>query len=141
MTNEQLLYEIGIMLDTKLEEKLETKLEEKLETKLEEKLDAKLEQKLDAKLEEKLDAKLEEKFDQKLAPIYERLDRLESRVDKIEITQETRILPVLGDIVAQYSSAFKIFMDKSAKIDSMADDIDMLKSITQKHSKMLANLA
>lgn len=47
-----------------------------------------LDQKLDEKLDEKLDAKLDEKLDQKfkaeLGPIYERLDRMEKRLDHID---------------------------------------------------------
>ena len=59
MSNEELLQAISDMMDQKLEEKLE--------------------EKLDKKLDEKLDKKLDEKLDQKLAPIYTRLDNIESQ--------------------------------------------------------------
>lgn len=43
-----------------------------------------LDQKLDEKLDEKLDAKLDQKFKAELTPIYERLDRMEKRLDHID---------------------------------------------------------
>ncbi len=39
---------------------------------------------LDSKLESKLEEKLESKLDNKLKPIYERLDSIETKVDKID---------------------------------------------------------
>lgn len=67
-----------------LDQKLEEKLEEKLDKKLEEKLDKILDVKLDEKLDKKLDEKLDKKFKEELAPIYERLDRMDARLDRTE---------------------------------------------------------
>lgn len=43
-----------------------------------------LDQKLEQKLDEKLDEKLDLKFKAELAPIYERLDRIDGRLDRAD---------------------------------------------------------
>ena len=43
-----------------------------------------LEQTLEVKLEEKLDKKLDQKFKTEISPIYERLDRIDGRLDRMD---------------------------------------------------------
>lgn len=146
-------------LETKLEEKLETKLEEKLETKLEEKLDAKLDEKLDIKLDEKLDAKfdkkLDAKFDEKLSPIYNRLDNIENRLDNVdnrldnlddrlknvELTQENKILPAINELTSVYLSTYKTFEKKSKQIDTLVEDVKVIKLVLEDHSRKLQKIS
>lgn len=87
--------QISDLLDTKMNV-LKNDLEQSLEEKLEEKLEIKLEEKLEKKLDEKLDEKLDKKFDEKLKPIYNRLDNLDERLTKVELTQENKILPAIN---------------------------------------------
>lgn len=138
-------------LELSLDEKLETKLEEKLETKLEEKLDAKLDEKLDIKLDEKLDAK----FDEKLSPIYNRLDNIENRLDNVdnrldnlddrlknvELTQENKILPAINELTSVYLSTYKTFEKKSKQIDTLVEDVKVIKLVLEDHSRKLQKIS
>ena len=124
-------------LELSLEEKLETKLEEKLETKLEEKLESKL----DEKLETKLDEKLESKFTEKLTPIYNRLDNLDDRLKKVELTQENKILPAINELTSVYLSTYKTFEEKSKQIDMLVEDVKVIKLVVEEHSKKLQKIS
>lgn len=58
-----------------------------------------LDQKLEEKLDQKLEEKLEQKFDQKLAPIYARLDKVESDLSYVRVVQlENTVIPRLNTI-------------------------------------------
>lgn len=105
MTDHELLQAISDMMDEKLEVKLE-ELEEKLDKKLEEKLDKKFDEKFDKKFDERLD----KKFDEKLAPIYLRLDRLESDVSDIKIEQ-VEMKKELKQIDYKVSKTYEIALD------------------------------
>ncbi len=142
---EQLKIDLELSLETKLEEKLATKLEEKLETKLEEKLDIKLDEKLDTKLEEKLDIKLDEKldakFDEKLNPIYNRLDNLDDRLKNVELTQENKILPAINELTSVYLSTYRTFEKKSKQIDTLVEDVKVIKLVLEDHSRKLQKIS
>lgn len=54
---------------------------------------------MDQKLDQKLEEKLEQKFDQKLAPIYARLDKVESGLTYVRVVQlENTVIPRLNTI-------------------------------------------
>ena len=149
-------------LETKLEEKLETILEEKLETILEEKLETKLDKKLDEKLDSKLDEKFDAKFDKKLNPIYshlnnidnrldnidnrldnvdKRLDNLDDRLKNVELTQENKILPAINELTSVYLSTYKTFEKKSEQIDTLVEDVKVIKLVLEDHSKKLQKIS
>ena len=135
MTNEQLLSEISILMDQKLDEKLDQILDEKLDQKLEEKLDQKFDQKLKP-IYDRLDG-----IDGRLDGIDDRLDSMDARLTKVELTQENKILPALNELSATYSSTFKILYEKAQRIDKMESDIEVLKQVTAEHSRMLSRIS
>ena len=97
-----------------------------------------LDQKLEEKLEEKLDQKLEQKFDQKLAPIYARLDKVESELTYVRVVQlENTVIPRLNTIEQSYLDTSKRYLDSTEHIEEMSADIDVLKHTVEKHSSML----
>lgn len=149
-------------LELSLDEKLETKLEEKLETILEEKLETKLDKKLDEKLDSKLDEKFDAKFDKKLNPIYshlnnidnrldnidnrldnvdKRLDNLDDRLKNVELTQENKILPAINELTSVYLSTYKTFEKKSEQIDTLVEDVKVIKLVLEDHSKKLQKIS
>lgn len=143
--------QISDLLDTKidgLKKDLEISLESKLEEKLEEKLEKKLDEKLDKKLDEKLDERLEVKFNEKLEPIYERLDNLDKRLTKVELTQENQILPAINELTSVYVSTYKNFENKTEQINSFEEIAKVMRKVMkivvpqhseklQEHSKTL----
>ncbi len=128
MTNNELLLAISDMMDKKLDEKLDKKLDEKLEP---------IYEKLDKKLDEKLDKKL----DEKLEPIYEKLDSLEGRVKKIELTQESDIIPRLQNIEACYLSTFERYQKSISDHEAMKQDIALIKKVVLEHSERFQLIA
>lgn len=149
------------MVDREMLSAISDLLEEKLETKLEEKLD----QKLEEKLEEKLDRKLDQKVTPTLQSIYDRLDHLEQDVSYIKVVQlennvmprldrveqkvrnietvqlENNVIPRLATIESCYLDTFQRYREGSERIESMSDEIEVLKRTVSKHSKKLARMS
>ena len=73
-------------------------------------------------------------MDHKLQPVNERLKR-------IELTQENDILPRLQNIESCYISTFKRYQAGAEKIDTMQDDVDILKKVVAEHSEKLQKFA
>lgn len=73
-------------------------------------------------------------MDKKLKPIYDRLT-------KIELTQETRILPRLKEMEACYTSTFNRYQSGVEQIDAMQADIDVIKNVIRKHSEKLQKIS
>lgn len=138
--------QISDLFDTKI-----TQLKNDLELSLDEKLETKLEEKLDTKLEEKLDAK----FDEKLAPIYShlnnidnrldnvdnRLDNLDGRLKNVELVQENKILPAINELTSVYLSTYKTFEKKSKQIDTLVEDVKVIKLVLKDHSRKLQKIS
>lgn len=62
-------------------------------------VDRELLEAIEKMLDEKLDQKLEQKFDEKLAPIYARLDKVESDLSYVRVVQlENTVIPRLNTI-------------------------------------------
>ena len=97
-----------------------------------------LDQKLEEKLDQKLEEKLEQKFDQKLAPIYARLDKVESELTYVRVVQlENTVIPRLNKIEKCYLDTSKRYLDSTEHIEEMSADIDVLKQTVENHSNML----
>lgn len=135
MNNNELLLAISDMLD----EKLNLAFDDKLNTVLDAH-DKKLTKTFDDKLEA-LDKKLTKTFDDKLTPIYTRLDSLEQRVLKIQITQENDILPRLQTIEDCYLSTYKRYEESCDKIDQMQKDIEIHSLVLEEHSEILKRIS
>ena len=122
-----------------------------------------LEEKLEQKLEEKLEEKLDAKFDQKLQPLYDKMDSMEERMDSMEnrmdsvekrlgnleqdvhyikvVQLENDIRPRLSTIESCYLDTYKRYQKSTEKIDSMAENIEILNLTVSEHSSKLAHLS
>lgn len=76
-----------------------------------------------------------------LDPIREDINEIKSRVKKIELTQENRILPRLNTIEACYTSTFDRYKDSVEDYEAMKQDIDIMKKVITEHSQKLQKLA
>ena len=86
-----------------------------------------MDQKLDEKLDQKLDQKLDEKLDEKLQPIYTRLDRVENRLNVVEVKQDLTIKK-LNDFQLDVKIAERDITNSIHKLqDEMETVIEVLK--------------
>lgn len=70
-----------------------------------------------------------------------RMDSLEKEVRRNSILLENEVLPRVRTIEKIYVDSSKIFMEKAAQIDSMQDDIDIMKVVIQEHSEKLKKIS
>lgn len=66
---------------------------------------------------------------------------LKIRVKKIELTQETQILPQLNTIQECYTSTYNRYKTSVDDYEEMKMDISVLKNVVAQHSEKLQNLA
>lgn len=70
-----------------------------------------------------------------------RMDSLEKEVKRNSILLENEVLPRLQTIEKLYVDSSKLFIEKAGQIDSMQDDIDVMKVIIQEHSEKLEKIS
>lgn len=143
MTDNELLYAISDMMDTKLKpvhEKLQ-KIEMTQENNILPRLD-KLEQSQE-RLEQSQE-RLEQSYE-RLEQSYERLEqsfeKMEQSQKKMELTLENNILPRLQNIEGCYLSTFERYQSGVGQIEKMQRDIDVIKTTIENHSEILQRLA
>lgn len=73
-------------------------------------------------------------LDKKLEPINDRLKR-------IELTQENDILPRLQNIESCYTSTYERYKNSVADHEAMKQDISIIKQVVAEHSEKLQKLA
>ncbi|MBP3702529.1 MAG: hypothetical protein J6I65_01970 [Lachnospiraceae bacterium] len=73
-------------------------------------------------------------LDKKVEPINDRLKR-------IELTQENEILPQLQNISSCYTSTYERYKNSVADYEAMKQDISIMKQVIEEHSKKLQRLA
>ena len=70
-----------------------------------------------------------------------RMDSLEKEVRRNSILLENEVLPRVRTIEKMYVDSSRIYMEKAAQIDSMQDDIDIMKVVIQEHSEKLEKIS
>lgn len=73
-------------------------------------------------------------LDKKLEPINDRLKR-------IELTQENDILPRLQNIESCYTSTYERYKNSVSDYEAMKQDIAIMKQVIAEHSEKLQRLA
>lgn len=70
-----------------------------------------------------------------------RMDSLEKEVRRNSVLLENEVLPRVRTIEKMYVDSSRIYMEKAAQIDSMQDDIDVMKVVIQEHSEKLEKIS
>lgn len=134
MTDQQILKSMSEMLDMKLEQKMQ---------RMEDKVDKKL-QDFGDRVDEKLQ-NFENRVDEKLLAMEGRLsssiDRLDTRLRKVELTQENEILPRLQNIESCYLSTYQRYAKGVEQIETMQTDVHVLKQVVAEHSRILQKIS
>lgn len=124
LTNEDLLA-ISQVVDTRLDIRL--KPMEKNINALNDKVDA---------LDKKVNT-LEEGFH----VLNDKVESLESGLHSVRLFQENIILPRLNTIESCYLDTFKRYQKNADKMETVYDDVDLLKKVAADHSERLQKLA
>ena len=76
-----------------------------------------------------------------LDPIKNDLQDIKSRVTKIEMIQENKILPRLNTIEACYTSTFDRYKDSVEDYETIKQDISLLKKVVTEHSERIQKIS
>ncbi|MDD6192816.1 MAG: hypothetical protein PUB24_07040 [Lachnospiraceae bacterium] len=118
MTNQELLTAMSDMMD----EKLDTR-DEKLKKTMSDIMDEKLEPlKVD------------------IADMKEDISDLKTRVTKLEVDNETIIIPGINELRAAYNSEFDKYQVSIEDHERLVTDVDALKTVVPHHSEQIAEL-
>ena len=82
--------------------------------------------------------KMEDTLENNVIP---RLEKVEQSQKKMELTLENNILPRLQTIEECYLSTYERYKSGIGQIQTMQDDVDVMKTTIEKHSKILQRLA
>ena len=116
------------------------RLEERV-AKLEERMTA-LEKRV-TKLEERMTV-MEERMtvmEGRMTAVEDRMTINEGHMLKVELLLENDMLPRLQNIEACYTSTYRRYQFRTEQIDTMQEDVNVLKKVVQEHSEMLLRLA
>lgn len=71
----------------------------------------------------------------------EKIQSLDARVLQLQLNQDTVIIPTLNDIASCYTDTFKRYQAYGDKMDSVYEDVNLLKKVVMDHSVKLQKLA
>lgn len=75
-----------------------------------------------------------------IEPLRNDIQEIKSRVTKIEMTQENKILPRLNTIEACYTSTFDRYKDSVEDYETIKQDISLIKKVVTEHSEKLQKI-
>lgn len=73
--------------------------------------------------------------------LYAEIQSLDARVRLLQLNQENVIMPRLDNIESCYTATFRRYQDYGDKMESVCEDVDLLKKVVMSHSEKLQKLA
>jgi len=73
-------------------------------------------------------------FDKKLKP-------LENKITAIELTLENQIFPRLQNIEFCYTGTYNRYKNGVSELETLREDMSIIKQVVSEHSKVLQNMA
>ncbi len=145
MTNNELLLAISDLLDVKLKAEMQS-----LKNELHEEIRA-VRDELHAEIQavrNELHTEIQAVRDDLHAEIqavrdelYAEIQSLDARVRLLQLNQENVIMPRLDNIESCYTATFRRYQDYGDKMESVCEDVDLLKKVVMSHSEKLQKLA
>lgn len=77
----------------------------------------------------------------RIRSVESRMITTEGHMLKVELLLENDMLPKLQNIEACYTSTYRRYQFRTEQIDTMQEDVNVLKKVVQEHSEMLLRLA
>jgi len=84
---------------------------------------------------------MDKKLKSELQPIKNRLDRIENNVTNISLKLENEIQPQLDTITSCYSDTYNRYKDYADRMESVFDDVDLLRKVVSEHSQKLQSIS
>ena len=134
MTNNELLLAISDLLDVKLKAEMQS-----LKNELHEEIRA-VRDELHAEIQavkNELHTEIQAVRDE----LYAEIQSLDARVRLLQLNQENVIMPRLDNIESCYTATFRRYQDYGDKMESVCEDVDLLKKVVMSHSEKLQKLA
>lgn len=83
---------------------------------------------------------MDKKFKSELQPLKNDLQSVKDEVHQIKLYQENVILPRLNTIESCYSDTYSRYKNYTDKIESVFNDIEILKKVVAEHSEKLQKI-
>lgn len=130
MTNNELLYAMSNMMDTKLRAELQPLKNEMQDMRSE---------------MQSIKSDLQGEMQSMKSELQGEMQSIESGLQKeihqIKLCQENVILPRLDTIESCYTDTYRRYRDNADKLEAVFDDVDIMKKVVAEHSKKLQKMA
>lgn len=84
---------------------------------------------------------MDKKLKSELQPLKNDLQSVKDEVHQIKLYQENIILPRLNTIESCYTDTYNRYKNYADKIESVFDDIEILKKVVAEHSEKLQKIS
>ena len=141
MTNNELLYAMSNMMDTKLRAELQPLKNEMQDMRSE--LQS-MKRGLQGEMQS-MKSDLQGEMQSMKSDLQGEMQSIESGLQKeihqIKLCQENVILPRLDTIESCYTDTYRRYRDNADKLEAVFDDVDIMKKVVAEHSKKLQKMA
>lgn len=141
MTNNELLYAMSNMMDTKLRAELQPLKNEMQDMRSEmQSIKSELQGEM-----QRMKSELQGEMQSMKSELQDEMQSIESGLQKeihqIKLCQENVILPRLDTIESCYTDTYRRYRDNADKLEAVFDDVDIMKKVVAEHSKKLQKMA
>ncbi len=141
MTNNELLYAMSNMMDTKLRAELQPLKNEMQDMRSEmQSIKSELQGEMQ-RMKSDLQGEMQSMKSELQGEMQSIESGLQKEIHQIKLCQENVILPRLDTIESCYTDTYRRYRDNADKLEAVFDDVDIMKKVVAEHSKKLQKMA
>ena len=141
MTNNELLYAMSNMMDTKLRAELQPLKNEMQDMRSEmQSIKSDLQGEMQS-MKSDLQGEMQSMKSDLQGEMQSIESGLQKEIHQIKLCQENVILPRLDTIESCYTDTYRRYRDNADKLEAVFDDVDIMKKVVAEHSKKLQKMA
>ncbi len=141
MTNNELLYAMSNMMDTKLRAELQPLKNEMQDMRSEmQSIKSELQGEMQS-IKSELQGEMQSMKSELQGEMQSIESGLQKEIHQIKLCQENVILPRLDTIESCYTDTYRRYRDNADKLEAVFDDVDIMKKVVAEHSKKLQKMA
>ncbi len=141
MTNNELLYAMSNMMDTKLRAELQPLKNEMQDMRSEmQSIKSDLQGEMQS-MKSDLQGEMQSMKSELQGEMQSIESGLQKEIHQIKLCQENVILPRLDTIESCYTDTYRRYRDNADKLEAVFDDVDIMKKVVAEHSKKLQKMA